>query len=83
MKKVKTQIEFELFEKGDYVRTTDGVGVVTKDEILAITEEEIRNKKVSVQHKSGISGNVPNKELEMSKWNPRLITKDEYDEEEE
>lgn len=83
MKKVKAQIEFELFEKGDYVRTTDGVGVVTKDEILAITEEEIRNKKVSVQHKLGISANVSNKELEMSKWNPILITKDEYDEEEE
>jgi hypothetical protein len=75
----KGTIEFEYFDKGEYVRTPDGVGIVSEDEKPIQTAWELANSDVVVQHKSGNGGNAMNRPVPVERASVSLISKEDYD----
>jgi len=77
-------VKLALFEKGDYVRTPDGVGIVEKTDITIGRNGGIEYYEVLVQHKFGCSSNTSNHPQEIDGFTMGCpITKEEYDSEEE
>lgn len=72
----KATIEINVFDKGDYVRTPRGVGIV-------IDIEEYTNGRydIMIQHKFGDEDNTSNRPKVIDGDVPMLITKEEYDNE--
>lgn len=66
-------IEIDVFDKGDYVRTPCGVGIV-----VDVDKSNITNIEVMIQHKFGDEDNVNNQPKIMDNSTPFLITKEEY-----
>ena len=73
----KGNIEFFYFEKGDYVRTAMGVGIVTEDEPEIKTEQDLNWSDVKIQHKFGCSENTSNEIEEISREYLIRISKEE------
>jgi hypothetical protein len=77
----KGTIEFQYFEKGDYVRTPEGVGIVTEDE-LSIGIENISDlyySQIRIKHKVGTSSNTSNNIIAIDRIMVTKITKEEYE----
>lgn len=72
----KETIEIEVFDKGDYVRTPRGVGIV-----IDIEEYSQGRHDIMVQHKFGDEDNPSNRPKIMDNDVAFLITKEEYDNE--
>jgi hypothetical protein len=70
-------ITVKCFEKGDYVITPDGVGIVIRNESFS-NEEEFIWSDVLVQHKFGNSSNCGNKPVEIEHDLVSLIGKEKY-----
>lgn len=72
----KETVEINVFDKGDYVRTPRGVGII-------IDIEEYTNGRydIMIQHKFGDEDNTSNRPKIMDHDAPMLITKEEYDNE--
>lgn len=69
------------YEKGDYVRSPSGVGIVLEtEEITSVAD--IYHSETLVQHKSGLSSNPENKPKFIHRSMLISISKEEYDEEE-
>jgi hypothetical protein len=68
----KETIEINVFDKGDYVRTPYGVGIV-------IDVENWYGYRVLVKHKFHCGNNPGNKVKTFDNDKPILITKEEYD----
>ena len=81
--KKKGTINFNYWERGDYVRTPDGVGIVVENEKEINTELDLEMSEVLIQHKFGYSNNTSNEPERISRQNLILITKEEYNEEED
>ena len=77
----KINLELNLFEKGDFVRTPQGVGKVKKNQEPPENINSIFQSFVSVKHKSGTSQNPSNEKVEMPYFACIHIAKKEYDEE--
>lgn len=76
------KIAVPIFEKGDYVRTGDGVGIVLDIHFMYREFNKIETLwyyEVKVQHKSGLSSNPSNSPKDVDYQNVFLITKTEYD----
>ena len=75
----------KVFQKGDYVRTGEGVGIVLSTDI---EYREIGSHKcyvqqyVTVQHKSGLSSNPSNKPRELEAYGIFPISRQEYNDDE-
>lgn len=74
-----TQIEINMWEKGDYVITPAGVGEIVEDEPEVKTSQDLRDSEVLVQHKSGYSENTNNKPIYMEREIPHPISEEEYE----
>lgn len=72
-------IEINVFDKGDYVRTSRGVGVVI--DVKSNNYEDIKLHEVMVKHKYSDEDNPENIAQIMRNDVPTLITKEEYDNE--
>jgi hypothetical protein len=80
MKKVNVPIN--LFEKNDYVRTPEGVGIIIDNEIEFI-DGGFMQQYVYVQHKFDTSSNTSNDIIYIEARGASLINKEEYDKEKE
>lgn len=78
MKNIKLEGTVPLYEKGDYVCTPEGYGIVTKDQDSKPGLDYFHTN-VFVQHASGISRNPENVERMLSVTMLISITKEEYD----
>ena len=76
-------ITFRYFEKGDYVRTPEGVGIVVKDEKKINDAIDLVYGRVKVQHKHGISYNPSNNVRKIERNLLIRITKKKYNGEKE
>jgi hypothetical protein len=82
MKEVTKEFTFILFEKGDYVRTPEGMGIVHKNESRISKIEDFIYHNIKVKHKTGTSSNPSNYLRELPRDLVLLSTKEEYDAEE-
>lgn len=71
-------IKFFYFEKGDYVRTILGVGIVLEDELYIRNEQEFIDSEILVQHKYDCQENINNSPKYMERKESWRITEDEY-----
>ena len=74
-------VSFRYYVKGDYVRTTRGVGIVIEDEKIINNEIDLRYSEILIQHKFGDSNNTGNAPIEMDRENCSIIEKEEYNKE--
>lgn len=77
------KIIFTYFDKGDFVRTPDGVGIVHKDEPEVFTARELHDSDIIVQHKFGNSNNTSNQPIDVERSYLIRIKEEEYNEETE
>jgi hypothetical protein len=71
-------ISIGLYEKGDYVCTPDGVGIVNHTTITKDKNNYFICQNVFVQHKNATSRNPSNKIKEIEHIACHLITEEEY-----
>ena len=74
MKKIKVTIN--VLEKGDYVFTPRGPGIITN---VLLSDGKTLRYRVTVQHKYDDEDNPSNEEIEMDGTTPLLISKLEYE----
>jgi hypothetical protein len=74
-------LHFTYFTAGDYVRTPEGVGVVTEDERPILHENDFCVSEIKIQHKSGSSNNTNNSPIEVIREYILRTTKKDYDDE--
>jgi len=72
-------LHFTYFTTGDYVRTPEGVGIVTKDEDDITEESDFCTSEVNIQHKFKSSNNTNNAPIDVIREYIILISKEEYD----
>lgn len=75
----------KVFQKGDYVRTGDGVGIVLSTEIeyrKLGSHSHYVQQYVTVQHKSGLSCNPSNRPKELEAYGIFQISRQEYNDNE-
>ena len=72
-------ITFEYFEKGDYIITGWGVGIVVEDEEEIYDEEDLNYSEIHVQHKFSCSENTSNSVMEVEREMVSKITKEQYE----
>jgi len=75
----KGVLHFLYFTAGDYVRTPEGVGIVTEDEDPIIEESDFCTSEVMIQHKDGSSNNPTNNPIEVIRDYVLHIEKEVYD----
>jgi len=80
--KKKGTISFTYWERGDYVRTPDGVGIVVENEKEIDCEFDLATSEILVQHKFGNHNNIENEPEGISRQDLILISKEEYNKEE-
>jgi hypothetical protein len=80
---IVVELPIRLFQKGDFVRTPDGVGIVLENKLTRRKDKSIEYYDVVVQHKFPTSGNTSNKPLEFDAFENMVsqITDLEYHEE--
>lgn len=77
----KIEIIHTFLQKGDYVRTWNGVGIVVEDEEEYNDFRDIIDSEIKVQLKSGHSSNTGNKVEGHLRTDLIIINKEEYDKE--
>jgi len=77
----KIEIIHTFLQKGDYVRTWNGVGIVVEDEEEYNDFRDIIDSEIKVQLKSGHSSNTSNKVEGHLRTDLIIINKEEYDKE--
>ena len=68
----KEKVTIPIWELGDYVQTTQGIGIVLFD-------QKPTSRRVKIQHKSGLSNNPQNESVWMDIDIPILISEEEFD----
>jgi hypothetical protein len=77
------KLKVRVFEKGDYVRTGDGVGIVVDCNFDLHKDGSILYYEVNVQHKNGTGENPSNNVKSLDGFESvSLISKHEYDKKE-
>lgn len=76
------KLTFQYFQKGEYVRTPNGVGQVAKDEADIKFPSDLYHS-IKVQHKFGWSDNPNNEVVPVERRNLSRIELREYEKEEE
>jgi hypothetical protein len=74
-------LHFTYFTTDDYVRTPEGVGIVTEDENPIIEENDFCTSEVKIQHKFSSSNNTNNAPIDVIRDYVKLISSEEYAEE--
>jgi hypothetical protein len=71
-------LHFMYFTTGDYVRTPEGVGIVTEDEAPITEENDFCTSEIKIQHKEETSNNPSNNPIEVIRDYIIPISKEEY-----
>ena len=74
-------IEIYYYEKGDYVRSTNGVAVVLDDERKIKNIDQLTYNDIRIQHKNSYRENIQNIPVEVNRKYLVIINKFEYDKE--
>ena len=74
-------LHFRYFTTDDYVRTPEGVGVVSKDEQPIVHESDFCTSEVNIQHKFDSSNNTNNDPIDVIRDYIIFISKEEYEKE--
>lgn len=72
-------LHFLYFISGDYVRTPEGVGIVTENEAPIINESDFCTSEVKIQHKFKSSNNTNNSPIDVIRDYIIQISKKEYE----
>jgi len=78
MKPKYGNLKFEYFQRGDYVITGYGVGIVVEDEAEIKTVKDFYYSEIKIKHKEGCSENPGNEIVEIERELLSKITKEQY-----
>jgi hypothetical protein len=72
---------YKIFEKGDYIRSRHGVGIVIEDETIKNNLHNIYYNDIKIQYKNNYERNYQNIPTSESRHNIFHISKKEYEKE--
>jgi hypothetical protein len=75
------KIIYQVFERGDYIRTRYGVSIVLENEEIKDNVHDIYHNDIYLQYKNNYEDNIANKPTWEKKHGCYLISKDEYEKE--